>query len=66
MFTKSNVASQTKQQKDKDCATQTDCHAKVAKNAYYRAEQRGFACGHELEDWFAAERDVTKSPNQSK
>ena len=23
--------------------------------AYYRAERRGFAPGHDLEDWFAAE-----------
>jgi len=26
--------------------------------AYYLAEQRGFAAGHELEDWLAAERLV--------
>lgn len=26
--------------------------------AYYRAEQRGFAGGHELEDWLEAEREV--------
>lgn len=26
--------------------------------AYYRAAQRGFETGHELEDWLAAERDV--------
>jgi hypothetical protein len=32
--------------------------AMVAEAAYYRAEQRGFAPGYELEDWFAAEGDV--------
>lgn len=26
--------------------------------AYYRAEQRGFAAGNELDDWLAAEREV--------
>jgi hypothetical protein len=30
----------------------------VAKAAYFRAERRGFAAGHELEDWLAAEAEV--------
>jgi len=30
----------------------------VAEAAYYRAEQRGFAPGHELEDWIASEADI--------
>jgi hypothetical protein len=30
----------------------------IAKAAYYRAEQRGFAPGHEMEDWLDAEREV--------
>lgn len=29
--------------------------------AYYKAEQRGFAPGHELEDWLAAEAEVDKA-----
>jgi hypothetical protein len=28
----------------------------IARAAYYRAEQRGFAPGYELEDWLEAER----------
>ncbi len=32
--------------------------AMVAEAAYYRAEQRGFEPGRELEDWCAAESDV--------
>ncbi len=32
--------------------------ALVAENAYFRAERRGFAPGHELEDWLAAEAEV--------
>ena len=27
--------------------------------AYYRAERRGFAPGHDLEDWFAAEAGLS-------
>jgi hypothetical protein len=30
----------------------------TAERAYYMAERRGFAPGHELEDWLAAEREV--------
>jgi hypothetical protein len=30
----------------------------VAEAAYYRAEQRGFAPGRELEDWLAAEIEL--------
>ena len=30
----------------------------IAEAAYYRAKQRGFAPGHELEDWIEAEAEV--------
>ncbi len=30
----------------------------IAESAYYRAEQRGFLPGYEMEDWLAAERDL--------
>ena len=32
--------------------------ALIAEAAFLRAEQRGFAPGHELEDWLAAESEV--------
>jgi hypothetical protein len=32
--------------------------ALIAEAAYYRAEQRGFAPGHDAEDWLAAEAEV--------
>jgi hypothetical protein len=32
--------------------------ARIAEAAYWRAEQRGFESGHELDDWLAAERQV--------
>jgi len=37
-------------------------HAAIAKAAYFRAQERGFAPGHELEDWLAAEREVYALP----
>jgi hypothetical protein len=33
-------------------------HAMVAEAAYLRAERRGFAHGHHVEDWLAAEAEV--------
>jgi hypothetical protein len=30
----------------------------IAEAAYYRAERRGFAPGHEVEDWLDAEREI--------
>jgi hypothetical protein len=35
-----------------------DRHASIAEAAYFLSEQRGFAPGHELEDWLAAEEEV--------
>jgi hypothetical protein len=32
----------------------------VSEAAYYRAKQRGFVPGHELEDWIQAEAEVRK------
>jgi hypothetical protein len=31
----------------------------IAMAAYYRAERRGFVPGHELEDWLAAEAELS-------
>lgn len=33
-------------------------HALIAESAYLRAERRGFAPGHEVEDWVAAEAEI--------
>lgn len=38
--------------------TPEELNRMIAAAAYYRAEQRGFAAGHELEDWLAAEAEV--------
>jgi hypothetical protein len=36
-----------------------DRQLRIAQVAYYNAQRRGFAPGHDWEDWFAAEREVT-------
>jgi Protein of unknown function (DUF2934) len=36
----------------------------IAAEAYFRAERRGFAAGHELSDWLAAEADVDSRLNR--
>jgi hypothetical protein len=33
-------------------------HEMIAAAAYFRAQQRGFEPGHELEDWFTAETEI--------
>ena len=33
-------------------------HEMIATAAYYLAEQRGFAPGHELEDWYRAQAGI--------
>lgn len=35
----------------------------VSEAAYYRAKQRGFTPGHELEDWIQAEAEVIRRLN---
>lgn len=40
--------------------TPQDIRRQIEEAAYYRAEQRGFAPGFELEDWIAAESEVMK------
>ncbi len=38
-----------------------DHQAKIALAAYFMAEKRGFAPGHELDDWFAAEAELAQA-----
>ena len=38
-------------------------HRRIARAAYYRAEQRGFTPGYEEEDWLAAEREIEGGAN---
>jgi hypothetical protein len=34
----------------------------IAEAAYYRAQRRGFAPGHELDDWLEAEAELARAP----
>ena len=38
----------------------SDLSKVIAEAAYYRAQQRGFAPGHELDDWIEAEAEVRR------
>jgi hypothetical protein len=40
--------------------TAAERHKMIAEAAYLIAERRGFASGHELSDWLAAERKVNR------
>ncbi len=39
----------------------SDLNTLIAEAAYYRAQQRGFTPGHELDDWIAAEAEVRRT-----
>src|SRR5262249_21768731 len=41
---------------------ESDRRARIALAAYFRAEQRGFTPGGEMEDWLAAERELDSGP----
>ncbi len=32
----------------------------IAERAYFKAEKRGFATGHEIDDWLEAEQELNK------
>jgi hypothetical protein len=38
-----------------------DLEQRIATAAYYKAEARGFEPGHEVEDWLAAEAELSVS-----
>jgi hypothetical protein len=41
--------------------TEEELRGRIAEQAYYRAEQRGFAPGYEMEDWIEAEKEVREA-----
>lgn len=43
-----------------------DRQSMIAKAAYFRAEQRNFEPGHELDDWLAAESEVDRRIAQAR
>ena len=40
--------------------TPEERHKWIAETAYFMAHRRGFAPGHELSDWLAAEKEVSR------
>ena len=53
-------ADQTQDETQEMDEMRDDVQRRIAVAAYYRAEQRGFEPGHELEDWIAAEKEVRR------
>jgi len=45
------------QEEDSSTICLPDRDAKIAELAYYKAKNRGFAPGYELEDWLEAEKE---------
>ncbi len=52
----------TRNAKSKSASDGAQRHAMIAEAAYYCAERRGFAPGHEVEDWLRAEAEIAPSP----
>jgi hypothetical protein len=44
-----------------DPPQESDWHRMIAEAAYFLAEKRGFAGGHSLDDWLAAEQEVKQA-----
>jgi Protein of unknown function (DUF2934) len=64
-LTKDKIATlmQSSHQPIQEAAEQSgqDNESQIAEIAYYKAESRGFASGHEINDWLAAEQEVALS-----
>ncbi|HRQ04819.1 MAG TPA: DUF2934 domain-containing protein [Nitrosomonas halophila] len=56
---KLSVAGKTTRSRSKTNPT-ADLQARIEVSAYYKAEARGFAPGHELDDWLAAEKETNQ------
>jgi hypothetical protein len=50
---------QSQQQQQPDTSGE-EIRERVREAAYYRAQQRGFSPGYEIEDWLAAEAEIRK------
>lgn len=50
---------------DSSRASAGDIRRLIAEAAYYRAKQRGFVPGHELDDWVQAESEVMRRVERS-
>lgn len=63
-----SITKKTKSVKDlapeqtNDTQIPSDRGARIAELAYYKAEQRGFEPGSEIDDWLQAERELLDVP----
>ena len=55
---------QSQQQQQPDTSGE-EIRERVREAAYYRAQQRGFSPGYEIEDWLAAEAEIRKGQERS-
>jgi len=53
-----HIAANKDGQDDPPPVSTDDRHRQIAEAAYYRALARGFAPGHEQEDWLGAEAEI--------
>lgn len=44
-----------------DAPQEAEWHRMIAEAAFYNAQKRGFAEGHALEDWLAAEEEIRRA-----
>jgi len=56
MAPKAPAAADTEEMRDE--MSPQDVRQRIEIAAYYKAQERGFEPGHELEDWIAAEAEV--------
>jgi hypothetical protein len=57
---KLSVAEKNPRSRSKSKVNPAEWQSRIAVLAYYKAQARGFEPGHELDDWLAAEKEVTQ------
>jgi hypothetical protein len=62
---KPRAAARTETTSERAALSPEQRRALIAQAAYYRAEQRGFAPGAELQDWLAAEAEIDDALGES-
>lgn len=58
---KKTSRSSAKSKQAKAGAQSSERQQMIAEAAYYRAQQRGFVAGYDLEDWLRAEKELSQS-----
>jgi Protein of unknown function (DUF2934) len=61
MATKKLKSNAPESSSEQEMAGNPERESKIAELAYFKAEQRGFASGSEMDDWLEAERECLVS-----